>query len=229
MKYDLESTYTSNFFEDNLIDSFPVAKYMAPLIAKKLQAKTVVDLGCASGHWLSAFQKEGLTIFGVEGSKNSKSSLVIPEKYVLYEDLRNVLQVEIKKQVDLLLSIEVAEHLEPMYADNYVHNLTQVFKPKYIIMTAAPVGQGGHGHYNEQPKSYWIQKIEKVGYNFNPQLKDYLTIKIIEGRNWSDAPEELKVPIASWANNSLVRGYSGVWIPHWLPDNLLCFERVEQK
>lgn len=222
-----EELYDAAFFEGNLEDSFPVAQYLAPIILEKTGAKRVVDLGCATGHWLKCYRDAGAKIFGVEGSNHAKRSLLVPEKYVHFADLRQRLVMEISQEVDIVFSFEVAEHIDPRGTDNYVSNLTEVFRPKHIIMTAAPPGQGGKGHFNEQPKSYWIDKLGAKGYDFDPQLKDFLTIKIIEGRQWNEAPEHLKAPDKPWAQENAhptVKGYTGVWIPNWLPDNLMCFK-----
>ncbi len=226
-----ESIYDTSFFEGNLLDSYPVAQYLAPIIAKKLGCKTMVDLGCATGHWLKSFQGAGVKIFGVEGSVEVKSKLLVAEKYVHFADLRNILNMELSKPVDLVFSIEVAEHIEPHAADAYVTNLTEVFKPEHIIMTAAPPGQGGKGHFNEQPRHYWLEKLEAHGYVFDAQLKDFLTIKVIEGRRWSECPEHLKAPDFPWARehaHPTVKGYDGVWIPNWLPENIMCFKKAQK-
>ena len=226
-----ENIYDGKFFEGNLEDSYPVAQYLAPIIVEKLGVKHVVDLGCATGHWLKSYRDAGAKIFGVEGSSEVKSALLVPEKYVHFADLRSVLSLEIKAEIDLVFSFEVAEHIEVEGVDNFVTNLTEVFKPKHIIMTAAPPGQGGKGHFNEQPKSYWFEKLDKKGYVFDAQLKDFLTIKVIEGRQWSDAPAHLKAPDKPWAKehaHPTVKGYDGVWIPNWLPENLMCFKPKEE-
>ena len=235
---EITKLYDNKFFEDNLQDGSPVANYLAPIIAEKLNLKTVVDLGCATGHWLKAFQDAGMKIHGIEGSLAAKDKLLVNEKYVTFTDLRQCLSADTDapgksnlcfSPVDLVTSIEVAEHIEPQFADVFVSNLTNTFKPKHIIMTAAAIGQGGRGHYNERHSSYWIAKLFAKGYTFDPQLKDFLTIKVIEGRQWSDCPEHLKAPDRPWAREEAhptIKGYDGVWIPFWLPSNLLCFKRT---
>ena len=35
---------------------------------------------------------------------------------------------------------------------------------RILVFTAAFPGQGGEGHYNEQPKEYWIIKFMKYGW-----------------------------------------------------------------
>lgn len=226
---DLTYIYNEDFFEGNLEDSYPTAKYLAPIIKEKLDLNTVVDIGCATGHWLKAFKEAGVLIYGIEGSSSAKKELLVDPKYVYFADLRQPLPIEVEDNyIDLLMSIEVAEHIESQYADIYVYNLTEVFRPKNIIMTAAPIGQGGKGHFNEQHQDYWIRKLQAHGYTYDAQLTDFLTIKVIEGRQWTDCPPELKAPNKPWARehaHPTVKGYDGVWIPNWLPRNLMCYRR----
>jgi hypothetical protein len=41
-------------------------------------------------------------------------------------------------------------------------------------MSAAKPGQGGCGHFNEQPLSYWIERLEKRGYRHIDEFASYL-------------------------------------------------------
>ena len=54
---------------------------------------------------------------------------------------------------DLALCIEVAEHLQPEYAETLVDNVTR--SARVVFWSAAHPGQGGTCHYNEQPPEYW--------------------------------------------------------------------------
>jgi hypothetical protein len=41
-------------------------------------------------------------------------------------------------------------------------------------MSAAQPGQGGVGHFNEQPPEYWISKMASVGYTLDEALTQRL-------------------------------------------------------
>ncbi len=60
------------------------------------------------------------------------------------------------------MSTEVAEHLPEALADYFVGLLASI--APVVVLTAAPPGQGGHDHVNEQPPDYWIVKFERLGY-----------------------------------------------------------------
>ena len=64
--------------------------------------------------------------------------------------------------------MEVAEHLPAMVADRYVDLLTHL--SQVIVFTAAPPGQGGDDHVNEQPPSYWISKFQQRGFGYAEEL-----------------------------------------------------------
>ena len=71
-------------------------------------------------------------------------------------------QLDLRKSFDLVWCFEVAEHIHPKFVDIFVNNLTR--HSKVVALSAAPPGQGGEGHFNEQPKSYWEKKFADRGY-----------------------------------------------------------------
>ena len=64
---------------------------------------------------------------------------------------------------DLVLCTEVAEHMAPEHAGRLVSVLCDGGAP-WIVFTAAPPGQGGLDHVNEQEQEYWIEKFAARGY-----------------------------------------------------------------
>ena len=63
---------------------------------------------------------------------------------------------------DLLLCLEVAEHLPANKAEHLVK--TCASHSNTIFWSAATPGQGGYHHVNEQPHEYWIEKFAAHGY-----------------------------------------------------------------
>lgn len=212
MPYELNTAYNEQFFLDNIIDSQPMAEYLAPQLKTMLNLNRVVDIGCATGHWLNAFIKSGVDAEGIEGSANVKPYLLCSPDKVHFLDLRFPITFK-KENIDLVMSIEVAEHIEGEFAETYVRNMVS-FKPRLLMMTAAPPGQGGEHHVNEQFPPYWINLLQKYGYQFNPQYVQQIGALVEAGRQLVDVPpqyqhKQLKHP--------------GVWIPYWMPKNLLVF------
>jgi hypothetical protein len=82
------------------------------------------------------------------------------QELIRQHDLRYPL--DLNHGFDLVWCFEVAEHIHPKFVETFVDNLTR--HSKLVAMSAAPPGQGGEGHFNEQPQSYWEQKFAARGY-----------------------------------------------------------------
>ena len=70
---------------------------------------------------------------------------------------------------DLAVSCEVAEHLQPEFADLFVDKLTEAAPA--VFMTAAEPSEGKVGlhHFNEQPNAYWMEKFAERGFDLHPE------------------------------------------------------------
>jgi SAM-dependent methyltransferase len=126
------------------------------------QIRTVVDLGCGTGHVVRSFIDAGIDAFGYEYSAQARR---IAKEQLGLElrpfDLSQDFAV-VSPTRDLAISIEVAEHLPPPLGDRLVHVLTDA--SPLVLFTAAPPGQGGTGHVNEQPPAYWIERFAQRGF-----------------------------------------------------------------
>jgi hypothetical protein len=216
--YDLQDAYKKDFFQSNYEDTWPMARYLAPLLKQYFKLGTVLDLGCASGHYIKAFEDCNVKAYGIEGSVEAKETLVCGNPHrVQFLDLREKLYhplQSIKYSIEgtfMVMSIEVAEHIEEEYVDNYIYNIT-LTEPEYIYMTAASVGQGGHFHVNCQPQEYWIDKLEEKGYKHNPEHKRHITTWLYN---------RCKCYFVDDHNKNKC---TGQFIPNWFPDNLMVFD-----
>lgn len=154
-----KSKYNQDFFDGIKDGSFRSAMKIIPMVKELIPIKSVVDVGCGSGSWLKAFQKNGVnTIFGVDG--NQTRVLDIPDDRFLRTDLNK--PFDLKKKFDLAVSVEVAEHLSPESAGQFIDNLTRLASA--VLFSAAVPGQGGAYHVNEQWPAYWADKFAKHGY-----------------------------------------------------------------
>jgi hypothetical protein len=75
---------------------------------------------------------------------------------------------------DLVQSLEVAEHLPSSSAAGFVETLTR--HGEIVLFSAAPPGQGGAYHLNEQPYGYWRDIFAQRRYG----LFDCLRPRIID-------------------------------------------------
>ena len=69
---------------------------------------------------------------------------------------------DLKRKFDLVISLEVAEHLHESSAAGFISSLVK--HGDTIIFSAAIPGQGGQNHLNEQWMKYWIDLFAVHGY-----------------------------------------------------------------
>jgi hypothetical protein len=134
------------------------------IVRESLSFNRVADFGCGIGGWLAAAEQLGAKeIQGFEGEWILQAETVILKDRIKIVDL-TAAPMKLNKYYDLAISIEVAEHLPEGAADSFVETL--VSAADRILFSAALPGQGGLGHINEQPLSYWQKKF--WSHNFVP-------------------------------------------------------------
>ncbi len=160
----INEIYTTEYFTGH---QFYRATYikLAQMFYDVLKPKSVLDVGCGAGFMLEYFAHL-IPTHGIDGSEATKEVSRVANMIEI-QDLRT--PVELHKMWDMVLSIEVAEHIEPEFADNFVGVLTR-HAENTILMTSAGVGQGGRNHVNCQPKQYWIDKLANSGFIFDSEM-----------------------------------------------------------
>ena len=145
--------------------------WRAPYICDTLQRlwsfTSIVDVGCATGDIVREMQERGLDSWGVEGS-SAVCDFAVCRNLVIY-DLR-VPGTILPMKFDICLCLEVAEHIEEEYTDTFVDHLVNL--SDIVVLSAAPPGQGGHGHVNCKPYEYWKDKFRLRFYDHNSTAVD---------------------------------------------------------
>ena len=140
-------------------------KEMVPYIIDILHPKSVVDVGCGPAQWLRVFKDSGINdVLGIDGSPVPADILHIEQPEFMLCDLRKISEPDINRKFDLVLCLEVAEHLEPGYAHKLVETLVGLGEK--IIFSAAVPNQTGENHLNEQYPDYWMNIFKKFSYSF---------------------------------------------------------------
>lgn len=153
--------YTRDFYEIHKDGARRSAHEVIPLILSLLGPKSVIDVGCGAGTWLSVFHELGIEDFlGVDGHWVTKEMLEIPHARFRSFDLTKPLRLE--RQFDLVVSVEVAEHLPAECATMFVDSLIRLGPA--VMFSAAIPHQGGNHHVNEQWPEYWAKLFEDQGY-----------------------------------------------------------------
>ena len=162
----VEVMFNKSFFDKNLKWNVPIAKKLVELIMRFFTPQSVVDVGCGNAEFLAEFKKENILIKGYEGSRHALENSLVDRKFIEQFDLRN--KIISQRRYDLALCLEVAEHIDKKFSRILVDSLTVLADT--IIFTAAPPGQGGHFHINEQPKEFWIEKFQAKGFTYEVQI-----------------------------------------------------------
>jgi SAM-dependent methyltransferase/predicted O-methyltransferase YrrM len=159
-----QSSYTKDFYELIGEGTRSSAGEIIPLLLELMQPvlpKSIVDVGCGTGSWLATFQKLGIAdCLGIDGDYVDRTLLQIPLTQFQALDLKQPLQI--KRKFDLAISLEVAEHLPSICAENFVQSLTQL--APVILFSAAIPFQGGVEHVNEQWPQYWVYYFQENGF-----------------------------------------------------------------
>lgn len=173
-KFDAE-TYKNNpekIYDDIFWNNMERCRQWQPKVANKLfemyKPNSVIDYGCGCGYYIEGFYNSGCkNVIGIE-FMYEKMKQHIPQEIVKFIEYGDVTKSNTYGKFDFVMSVEVAEHILPEMSDSFVKNLVESSN-KYIFLTAAIPGQGGDGHFNEQPKQYWIDKIEKNGFKYRQE------------------------------------------------------------
>ena len=80
--------YDPKFFDYIEAGSRLSARTVVGILAAKLRAKTVLDVGCGRGAWLAEWLREGRDVVGIDGEYVAAESLLIPREKFLARDLR---------------------------------------------------------------------------------------------------------------------------------------------
>jgi SAM-dependent methyltransferase len=132
-----------------------------PWLLELLEPESIVDVGCGTGTWLQAARENGIDdVLGLDGPWVRPDVLEIPPERFLAIEL--AAPPKLDRTFDLVLSLEVAEHLPPSQAEDFVDQLTAL--GPVVVFSAAVPGQGGAGHTNEQWPGYWSELFARRGY-----------------------------------------------------------------
>lgn len=74
----------------------------------------------------------------------------------------------------MVVCFVVAGYIHPLYLRSFLDTLGS--HALHILLSAAHPGHGGVAHFNEQPLSYWIGKLEKSEFDYDDGLTKRLTM-----------------------------------------------------
>jgi len=153
--------YTEYFHSSHATGSLRSAQEIVPLVMELIKPKRVIDGGCSLGNWLSVFKEHGVEeILGLDGDYVDLKLLKIPPECFHAHDLAK--PVKIQHCFDLVVSLEVAEHLPIESAESFINTLVNL--GLVVLFSAAVPYQPGSFHVNCQWPDHWIKIFNEKGY-----------------------------------------------------------------
>lgn len=143
----------------------------------------IIELGCLTGVFVNEFLKHNVYAEGYEyfdmARKIARESFAIEVKPL---DL-NTFSAQ-QGGFDACICFEVAHYLTAKMGDKLVKICAE--SAPLVFFSSAHPWQGGHGHVNEQPRSYWIERFAHQGFRFSEEktgwLEDNLRMRLVRGR-----------------------------------------------
>jgi hypothetical protein len=128
-------------------------------IVDEIQPKTVLDAGCAMGFLVEKLREQGVEAFGIDISSYAIENV--------HPDIAEYCQVgsitrPFSQRYDLIVSIEVVEHMSPEDSKEAIRNLCQ--HTDDILFSSTPFDYKEATHYNVQPPEVWAQLFARQGF-----------------------------------------------------------------
>jgi hypothetical protein len=173
------SIYSDEFYINQVGRAYDSAKAYFALVNPIFHPKSIVDVGCGRGAWLKAFRdwyedndNSLIKMYGVDGSWNSKEKLLVQTAEYFSADLNNLEELNLNLKVDILISVETAEHINSISTESFIKTLCQM--SDVIIFSGAFKDQGGLYHFNERLHSDWASNFSANNFSvydfFRPSL-----------------------------------------------------------
>lgn len=137
----------------NLFSSF------AERIQRDINPKSVLDAGCAMGFLVEKLRERGIEAWGVDISEYAIGE--VAPSIAEYCWVGSVTD-PFPRNYDLIVSIEVLEHIPQGEAESAVANLCKFSDD--VLFSSTPYDYKEASHFNVQPIEYWAELFAKEGF-----------------------------------------------------------------
>jgi SAM-dependent methyltransferase len=125
---------------------------IAGRIVQDIGPSSVMDAGCAMGLLVEALRQRGVEAFGMDISEYSISQ--VPADIEPYCQVGSVTE-PFAQRYDLMISIEVLEHMSAVESEKAVANFCQ--HADDVLFSSTPFDYKEATHFNVQPPEYWAE------------------------------------------------------------------------
>ena len=216
MTAELNTKYDAAFYANQKSGSRTSARLVIEKLSPILgSVSSALDIGCGAGGWLQAVREvyPKADVFGVDHPGVPQTEMFIEETAFAGRDLSE--SIDLKRTFDLVITLEVAEHIAPEKSDVFLDTLAR--HGDAILFSAAIPRQGGTGHVNEQWPDYWIERLKTRGFEaldiVRPLIWDEDAIASWYKQNmmlFARSPEALSLEgVEDWNGRAMV--HPGSW------------------
>lgn len=131
-------------------------------LIERYSPKTFLDIGCGPGGMVELALNRGLDAYGVDGDFTLTFPNEIQNRIYVHDFTHGI--PAIPGEFDIGYSVEFVEHVSEKYLPNFMTTFQQC---KRVVITYAPPGWPGHHHVNCQEYTYWVQKFDEYGFDFD--------------------------------------------------------------
>jgi GT2 family glycosyltransferase len=132
---------------------------IAKKIVSELQPQSVMDVGCAMGFLVEALREREVEAFGVDISEFAIGEIIPEIKPFCW--VASAID-PFPRNYDLMVCIEVLEHLKLEEAERAVSNLCKY--SNQVLFSSTPSDFKEATHFNVQPPYYWSEHFSRHGF-----------------------------------------------------------------
>ena len=161
---------------------------LLPILLNGMGVSSLLDVGAGTGTWFSAARKYGiLDTRGIDGVLVSAADLKCDPKLIDSVDL--VSPFQLNRHFDIVLCLEVAEHLPSESAQFLIESITS--HTDLVFFSAAIPGQNGQHHVNCQWPVYWQNLFNRYGFECVDDLR----------------PKIWNMDVDPWYKNNMIKAF----------------------
>lgn len=131
---------------------------LADRIVREINPRTVLDAGCAMGFLVESLRDRGVEAFGVDISDYAISQVRDDVRHYCWKG--SILEA-FPQRYDLIVCIEVLEHLPRKQSEDAIINLCQFSDD--VLFSSSPLDYKEVTHFNVQPPEYWAEQFAHQG------------------------------------------------------------------
>lgn len=185
--YDNYDVGTGTVNYEYCVDLKEFIQSVADRIVVDFNPKVVLDAGCAMGHLVAALRDRGVQAYGIDISNYAISKVREDiQPYCVVGSLTDELPESLPRKYDLIISMEVLEHLYASDGEKAIQNLCSY--TDQFLFCSTPDDFEDPTHLNVRQREYWARLFAENGFyddiNYRPTYLTYYASFFKRDKNW---------------------------------------------